>query len=102
MHYNDICKKNRAAACNDRDGGAVMVKFNILNMESFLQMVNACRGMVNLLYADGRKENINGQYEAQGRLLERFRENGNFLRIVLDIPDAGDYMNLVTYYIGNC
>lgn len=78
-----------------------MVKLNILDMENFLEMVNTCRGAVNLLHSDGRKENINRQDKAQKELLLRFRENGDFLRISLDIPCAWDYMKLISYYAGN-
>lgn len=78
-----------------------MVKLNILNMENFLQMVNACSGAVNLLHSDGRRENMNRQYGLQRELLKRFEENGDFLRLSLDIPEARDYMNIISYYVGN-
>lgn len=78
-----------------------MVKLNILNMENFLQAVNSCRGRVDLLYPDGKRENINGQYEIQKELLKSHRKNGDFQRLTLEIPDVKDYMNMITYYAGN-
>lgn len=83
------------------NGGIAMVKLNILNMENFLQMVNACSGAVNLLHSDGRKENMNHQYGLQRELRKRFEENGDFLRLSLDIPGARDYMSIISYYVGN-
>lgn len=79
-----------------------MIKLNILNMKGFLQMVNACGGVVNLLQPDGSKENINKQYGIQNELLQRYRENKNFLRLSLDIPTTKDYFSIVSYYTGNC
>lgn len=79
-----------------------MINLNILNMKNFLQTVNACSGMVNLLYPDGRKENINKQHEIQNELLQKYRENKNCLRLTLDIPNPKDYMSIVSYYAGDC
>lgn len=79
-----------------------MIKLNILNMKNFLQTVNECSGMVNLLYPDGRKENINKQYGIQNQLLQKYRENKNYLSLSLDIPTPKDYISIVSYYAGDC
>ncbi|MGN6710356.1 ribonuclease HII [Anaerocolumna jejuensis] len=79
-----------------------MIRLNILNMEDFLRAVNECAGAVNLLQPDGRKENINKQFGIQSELLQRYRENKNFLGLTLDIPVPKDYMNIVFYSIGDC
>lgn len=79
-----------------------MLKLNILNMREFLRTVNACKGRVWLLRPDGGRVDLRGQYTAQLELRERFRENRNFLPVVLTVPDPGDYMRVVSYYIGDC
>ena len=79
-----------------------MIKFNILNMKNFLQTVNACCGAVNLLYPDGKKEDINKHYGIQNQLLQKYRENKNCLLLSLDIPTPKDYMSIVSYYAGDC
>jgi len=84
------------------NGGFAMIKLNILNMKNFLQTVNECSGIVNLLYPDGRKENINKQYEVQNQLLQKYKENKNYLPLSLDIPTPKDYISIVSYYAGDC
>ena len=84
------------------NGGLAVIKLNILNMKEFFQTVNTCNGAVNLLYPDGKKENINRQYELQKELLHKYRENKNHLQLSLDIPDPKDYMSIVYYYAGDC
>jgi len=79
-----------------------MIKLNILNMDNFLQTVNACSDAVNLLYPDGRKENINKHYGLQNELLHQYRENKNLLCLSLDIPAPKDYMSIISYYAGDC
>lgn len=80
-----------------------MIKLNILrNMYGFLQKVNECDGRVNLLHPDGRKENINKQYEVQSDLLQKYRDNKNCLKLSLDITNPKDYMRIIFYTIENC
>lgn len=79
-----------------------MIKLNILNMKKFLQTVNDCSGMVNLLDADGRKEDINKNFLVQRKMLNRHMENGKYSPLVLEIAKPKDYMNIVFYYIGDC
>lgn len=68
-----------------------MVKLNILNMKNFLDTVNSYSGKVNMLCPDGKKQNINGEEKIQGSL-----------RLVLEVPNPTDYMNIVSYYAGDC
>ncbi len=79
-----------------------MIKLNIINMDNFLQTVDECEGAVNLLHPDGRKENINKQYGTQSELVEKYRENKNYLQLSLDIPTPRDYMSIVFFSIGDC
>ncbi|MDR0925374.1 MAG: ribonuclease HII [Hungatella sp.] len=79
-----------------------MIKLNILDMDSFLQTVNACSDAVHLLYPDGRKENINKHHGLQMELLHQYRKNKNFLCLTLDISAPKDYMSIISYYAGDC
>lgn len=71
-------------------------------MKDFLQAVNACSGVVNLLYSGERMVNINKQYKIQNELLQQYYENKKYLQLILDIPNSKDYMNIVSYYAGDC
>ncbi len=80
-----------------------MIKLNILkNLEGFLQTVNECSGVVNLLHPGGGKENINKQYGIQNQLLQKYRENDDYLQLSLNIPTPKDYMRIVYFAIGDC
>lgn len=79
-----------------------MIKLNILNMERFLQVVNECSGMVNLMYPNGNKDDINNNHEVQDGLLIQYEENQNFLPLNLEIPNGKDYLKIVCYYIADC
>ena len=79
-----------------------MMKLNILNMKGFLETVNACKGMVNVLWSDGKWVNISRQYEIQNNLMKQYKENRNCLRLTVDIPTPQDYMCIVSYYAGDC
>lgn len=79
-----------------------MIKLNILNLKAFLETVNACKGKVNMLCADGQKININGEREVQARLWQQYKDNKNSLPLVLEIPETKDYMSIISYYAGDC
>lgn len=79
-----------------------MVKLNILNMENFLDTVNACAGKVYMLCQNGKKQNINGEEKIQDSLWRQYFRNKNCLSIILEIPNPTDYMNIVSYYAGDC
>ena len=78
------------------------LKLNVLNLKNFFHAVNACIGKINMLCPDGKKININGEKAIQNSLWRQYRQNKNCLRIVLEIPTPTDYMNIVSYYIGDC
>lgn len=79
-----------------------MIKLGIFNMNRFLQTVNNCTGVVNLLYPDGRKENINKRYDLQRMLCQQHREGKKYLRLSLEIPEPGDYLDVIFFSIGDC
>lgn len=98
LHYNDICKVNKLFT----GGECKMLKLNILNMKCFLDTVNACADKVNMLCPDGKKLDINGEEKIQGSLWRQYFLNKNCLQLVLEIPNPTDYMNIVSYYAGDC
>lgn len=79
-----------------------MMKLRILNMKNFLAAVNDCEGPVNLVHPDGWRENINKQYYVQKLLTEEYIENGNYLKLRLEVPGSRDYMRLVSRYVAEC
>lgn len=79
-----------------------MIKLNIINMKGFLKAVNDCSGAVNILYSDGKKENINKQYGRQEELLRQYQSNKKSLCLKLEIPNPGDFFQIVAYYAGDC
>ena len=95
---NDTCKVNPSFT----GGECKVVKLNILNMKNFLDTVNSCSGKVNMLCPDGKKQNINGEEKIQGSLWRQYSQNKNCLRLVLEVPNPTDYMNIVSYYAGDC
>lgn len=79
-----------------------MIKLKILNMKNFLNTVNACNGNVFMICRGGEKVNINKQEKLQDELWSEYRKNKNYLQICLEISNPTDYMNLVSYYAGDC
>ncbi len=79
-----------------------MLILKISNMKNFLETVNECSGVVNLLYTDGSEENINKKYGIQNELLKKHRENKGCLRLSLNIPTIKDYFRIVYFTIGDC
>ena len=98
MHYNDTCKENQQFTGGER----MVVKLNILNMENFLDTVNACIGKVYMLCPNGKKQNINGEEKIQDSLWRQYFQNKKSLCLILEIPNPTDYMNIVSYYAGDC
>lgn len=80
-------------------GGCMRIKLNVFNIREFLGIINECRGDIDLLYGDGRRETLNREIRSQSELLKRHRENKNCLRISLEIPDQKDYMRMVFFTI---
>ena len=78
-----------------------MGKINKVNINKFLKTVNECRGAINLLHQNKKRENINKQYSIQNELLKKHKNNRNFLELSLDIANLKDYMNIVLFTIGD-
>mgnify|MGYP003603669332 CR=1 FL=1 len=79
----------------------MIVKLNIFNINNFLKTVNECRGAINLLHQNKKRENINKQYSIQNELLKKHKNNKNFLELSLEIANLKDYMNIVLFTIGD-
>ena len=77
-----------------------MMKLRILNMNGFLDVVNACRGAVYVVAAGGQKRDIRGNAVFQRYLLGEYRRGGGSLCLTLDVPQPSDYMDVVCWYIG--
>ena len=87
---------------NLQGGERKVVKLNILNMENFLDTVNACIGKIYMLCPNGKKQNIKGEEKIQDSLWQQYFQNKNCLCLILEIPNPTDYMNIVSYYAGDC
>ena len=98
LHYNDTCKVNQQFTGGERK----VIKLNILNMKNFLDTANACIGKVYMLCPNGKKQNINGEEKIQDSLWRQYFQNKNCLCLILEIPNPTDYMNIVSYYAGDC
>ncbi|MEM1484189.1 ribonuclease HII [Oscillospiraceae bacterium PP1C4] len=79
-----------------------MLKLNVLNLERFLDVVNGCRNAINMIGADGQKENINKKDSIQREIQGEYSKNKGLLPITLEISDYKDYLSIVYYYIGDC
>ena len=79
-----------------------MMKLNILNMKIFLAVVNTCSDAVYIETSDGKKADIRGNYELQEQLMEKYRQNKNSLPLSVSIKNPSDYMDIVSYYAGDC
>lgn len=79
-----------------------MFRVNVYRLDHFLKVVNDCRGPVNLVHQDGRKEDINKQYGIQRELQRQYAGNNGRIKMSLEIPEAKDYLDVVYYSIGNC
>ena len=79
----------------------MIVKLNIFNINNFFETVNECRGAINLLHQNKKRENINKQYSIQNELLKKHKNNKNFLELSLEIANLKDYMNIVLFTIGD-
>ncbi len=79
-----------------------VMKLTILNLNNFLETVNACTGKVNMLCQDGKRVDINKEEAVQDGLRRQYQQNKNCLQVVLEIPNPKDYMSIVSYYAGDC
>lgn len=79
-----------------------MIKLKVFNMERFLETVNECIGSVMMIDSDGRKQDINRQFEIQSDLRCRHSDNGHCLTLTLDISNPKDYLKVIYFTIEDC
>lgn len=79
-----------------------MIKVKILNMKSFLKVVNQCVGRIMVVSPDGKRTDINGRTGIQRKLQAEYLENGNCLPLTLEFDYPTDYFAIVSYYAGDC
>ena len=77
-----------------------MVKLNILNMENFLDTVNACIGKVYMLCPNGKKQNINGEERYRTVCCGNTSKTKTVCGLFLKFRNPTDYMNIISYYGG--
>lgn len=75
-----------------------MLKFKIHNLEGFLEVVNSCRGPVDL-YGPGKREgDLRGNRVVQRELWDVFRANRGEVEVWLYVTDPKDYLSVVHFY----
>lgn len=79
-----------------------MFKVTVFNVKGFLKTVNDCTGAVNVVYPDGKKENINKDDDVQREMLNKYIANKKCLQLTLDIPNPKDYFSIVFFSCGDC
>lgn len=79
-----------------------MFKFKILDIKSFLQTVDACKGKVELLAENGAVQRIDHAPAVQAELTRRFLMAGKYLPLTLRASDPRDCIRLACYYAGDC
>ena len=60
-----------------------MIKVKILNMKSFLKVVNQCVGRIMVVSPDGKRTDISACTGIQRKLQAEYLENGKCLSITL-------------------
>ena len=102
VHPQNIGENGRIVIDKGRKEIFFLFLLHYTEHEKFLDTVNSCSGKVNMLCPDGKKQNINGEEKIQGSLWRQYSQNKNCLRLVLEVPNPTDYMNIVSYYAGDC
>lgn len=70
---------------------------NVKDMNKFLLKVNACSGEVYIVHPAGGTENINRNPLRQAELMDEWKENGERLSLLLDIPKLTDAWKLISF-----
>ena len=95
VHLQNIEKNGRIVICN---GGKEIFFLCLLHYN------DTCK--VNQQFTGGErkviKQNINGEERIQDSLWRQYFQNKNCLCLILEIPNPTDYMNIVSYYAGDC
>ena len=79
----------------------MMLQWNLLNVKSFLEMVECCKAPVEWVMADGTCD-LTQSEAARETLRERFARSGGYLSVELKVHAPKDYFALVSYCAGDC
>lgn len=80
----------------------MLLKLNILNIDKFLDIVNACTGPVTLAGPEGGTAVLAHNFALQEELRSRFFAAGQWLPLTLRVRTPRDYFHIVSYYTGDC
>lgn len=79
----------------------MILKLAILNMKEFFSVINSYTAAVYQIAADGNRCNIRCNYALQEQLKKEYQKERCF-PITIDIRNTADYMNILSYYAGDC
>lgn len=79
-----------------------MIQIHVMNLKSFLEVINQCKGKVFLIREHKKKTNITRQYIMQQILKNQYQQNDNYLPVSLEFEEVCDYFSAVYNYIANC
>lgn len=79
-----------------------MITLRIFNMKHFLDTVNQCQGDVYLLHPQGCRQNIARRPGLQQWLMDQHTKNHGYLTCSFVIPNTRDYLDILSYYVGDC
>lgn len=78
-----------------------MINVKVKNIHQFLKTVDSCKDEVYIVYPSGGTENIRENPIRQAELVDEWRENGECLCLVLDIPNRRDSTKLSVFSVKN-
>lgn len=70
------------------------MEVKITDMQDFLAAVDGCAGDVYLVYPQGGRENLKGNYVRQSELVDEWRTKGQRLTLILDVEEGRDRRKL--------
>lgn len=70
------------------------MKVKITEMQDFLTAVDDCAGDVYLVYPQGGRENLKGNYTRQAELVDEWRAAGQCLTLTVDVEEGRDHRRL--------
>lgn len=70
------------------------MEVKITEMQDFLAVVDGCAGDVYLVYPQGGRENLKGNYVRQAELVDEWRAKGQCLTLTLDAEEGRDRRKL--------
>lgn len=75
------------------------MKIKVTDMQDFLATVDDCFGDVYLVYPQGGRENLKGNYVRQSELVDEWRAGGQSLTLELDAEEGRDRRKLKRFAV---